>query len=185
MLLKSIIKEIHMKNANLQNDTTYRLVFGDLFDFVKKNTSADIIIPHVVNNSGSFNSGFAAAVEKYYPIVKANYDLMTLYKLGDNQFIKIDAGNKRNIVVVNMIAQNSNTKKKLRRQLNYFSLVKCMAGVNHYIKNNYSEFDANKFEIHAPKFGCGTSGGNWNFISDLIEDIWGGYSVCVYSPKRI
>jgi len=174
-----------MKNANLQNDTTYRLVFGDLFDFVKKNNSADIIIPHVVNNSGNFNSGFATAVEKYYPIVKANYELMTLYKLGENQFIKIDAGNKRNIVVVNMIAQNSNTKKRLKRQLNYFSLVKCMAGINHYIKNNYSEFDSNKVEIHAPKFGCGTSGGNWNFISDLIEDIWGEYSVCVYSPKRV
>lgn len=136
----------------------------------------------MVATSGGFNSGFASVIEKNYPIVKANYELSTSYKLGENQFIKIDSTNKRNIVFVNMICQNS--AKRGKRQLNYLALVKCMASISNYIRNNYSEFDSNKIEIHSPKFGCGSSGGNWNFISDLIDDIWGDFSTYVYSPKK-
>lgn len=169
-----------MKN-NLYN-TSYKLVFGDLFEDISKQ-SADCIIPHVVSNMNGFNSGFASAIEKRYPIVKANYDLLTIYKLGENQFIKINAGGKRSLIFVNMIAQNANTKRG-KRQLNYLSLVRCMAGISVYIKNNYSEFDSNKIEIHSPKFGCGAAGGNWTFISDLIDDIWGEFPTFVYSPKR-
>lgn len=169
-----------MKN-NIHNNTSYKLIFGDLFENIKKQQS-DIIIPHVVATTGGFNSGFALVVEKNYPIVKANYELSTMYKLGESQIIKIDSQNKRNIIFVNMICQNHN--KKAKRQLNYLALVKCMANVSNYIRNNYSEFDSNKVEIHAPKFGCGTSGGNWNFISDLIDDIWGDFSTYIYCPKR-
>jgi hypothetical protein len=35
-------------------------------------------------------------------------------------------------------------------------------------------------QIHAPKFGCGLAGGNWNFIQDLITDIWKNIQVFVY-----
>jgi hypothetical protein len=170
-----------MKN-NLHANTSYISVFGDLFENIKKQ-QADIIIPHVVANTNGFNSGFAVAVERNYPIVKANYDLLTTYKLGEDQFIKIESGNKRNIVFVNMIAQNSNARRG-KRQLNYLSLVKCMASIGTYIRNNYSEFDSNKIEIHAPKFGCGVSGGNWNFISDLIDDIWGDFATYIYTNRN-
>jgi hypothetical protein len=44
-----------------------------------------------------------------------------------------------------------------------------------FLKNNEN------IEIHAPKFGSGLAGGNWNFISDLIEDIWGKYNVFIYN----
>lgn len=170
-----------MKN-NLHNIASYKLIFGDLFESIKKQHT-DAIVPHVVSNSGKFSSGFAAAVEKNYPIVKANYEMLSTYKLGENQFIKIDAGNRRSIIFVNMIAQNSNARRG-KRQLNYLSLVKCMALISTYIRNNYSEIDSNKVEIHAPKFGCGFAGGNWNFISDLIDDVWGDYTTYVYTPKR-
>ena len=55
-----------MRNE-LHNDTSYKLVFGDLFESIKKN-NCDIIIPHVVANSGGFRSGFASIVEKNYPL---------------------------------------------------------------------------------------------------------------------
>jgi hypothetical protein len=42
----------------------------------------------------------------------------------------------------------------------------------------------NSFEIHCPKFGSGIAGGNWNFISDLIQDIWGSYDVFVYTYNK-
>lgn len=170
-----------MRN-NLHNAFSYKLIFGDLFESIKK-AHTDILVPHLVSNSGRFSSGFSSAVEKNYPIVKANYELISVHKLGDNQIIKIDAGNRRNIIFVNMIAQNINVRKG-KRQINYLSLVRCMAGISSYIKNNYSEIDSNKIEIHAPKFGCGIAGGNWNFISDLIDDVWEDFTTYVYSPKR-
>lgn len=161
-----------------------RIVYGDIFDHIKRNDSCDIIVPHVVNNAGHFDSGFASALARNYPIVKANYELLSIYKLGENQVIKIDEDKKRNLIFVNMIAQNGLPSKKNTRPLNYLSLVKCMALLNNFIKNNYNSIDSNKLEIHAPKFGAGSSGGNWSFISNLIEDIWSDHQVFIHIPKR-
>jgi hypothetical protein len=44
-------------------------------------------------------------------------------------------------------------------------------------KNNIEDI---KYEIHAPKFGSGLAGGNWNFIENLIEDIWIDIPVYIY-----
>jgi hypothetical protein len=56
-----------------------------------------------------------------------------------------------------------------------------MVGVGKYIQNNFDK--DSRVQIHAPKFGCGLAGGNWNFISELINDIWGKFFVTVYSSK--
>jgi len=39
-----------------------------------------------------------------------------------------------------------------------------------------------KAEIHCPQFGSGLAGGNWEFITELIEDIWveNGLAITVY-----
>ena len=171
-----------MKNS--QQFSKYNLVFGDLFQEIKK-FDGDVLIPHVVGNESYFNadSGFANILSKNYPIVKANYELKVSHKLGDCQFIDIDAKNKNKFIFVNMVAQNIN--KKSSRKINYLALVKCMIQVNSYIKTKYASLDANKVSICTPKFGCGSSGGgNWNFISDLIEDIWGDFQVYVYTPRK-
>jgi len=75
--------------TNVRPNSPY-IVYDDIFEFINNNTSTDIIVPHIVNNVGSFDSGFATAVARNYPIVKANYELMGVYKLGENQVIKID-----------------------------------------------------------------------------------------------
>ena len=84
--------------------------------------------------------------------------------------------------IVNMIAQNGTRNNNNPRPLNYLALAKCMVGLSQSIQNN-SEFadKEEKVEIHAPKFGSGLAGGNWNFISDLIEDIWAKHIVYVYN----
>lgn len=158
----------------------YKLIYGDIFETINKlNKNIDIIIPHVCNNSGKFDTGFSSILEKKYPEVKMNYELLHSYKLGENQKIKVN-----NLIFINMICQNGSINKNNPRPLNYFSLVKCMSDVGHFIKNNYSDSDIKELQIHCPKFGAGSSGGNWNFISDLIEDIWGTLNVSVYSHKR-
>ena len=58
-----------------------------------------------------------------------------------------------------------------------------MREVSDYIQFNTGFINnQEKIEIHCPKFGSGLAGGNWEFIKDLIEDIWGRYFVTIYNP---
>jgi hypothetical protein len=60
-----------------------------------------------------------------------------------------------------------------------------MVSLAYYIDHNTGFLNkTEKVEIHCPKFGSGLAGGNWAFIEDLIEDIWGKYSVTVYNPPK-
>lgn len=165
-----------MKNLTFKK---YKLVHGEIFDDIEKLKNLDIIIPHVCNSSGKFDTGFSCILAKKFPEVKANYEILHNYKLGENQ--KVRSGNK---IFINMICQNGNIRKNNQRPINYFHLMRCMLDVRHFIKTNYSDSEIKTFQIHCPKFGTGSSGGNWNFISDLIEDAWGDLGVFVYSKRE-
>jgi hypothetical protein len=84
-----------------------------------------------------------------------------------------------------MIAQNAIKSPNNPRPINYAALVRSMIQLSQHIINNTGF--ANKtenIEIHAPKFGSGLAGGNWSFISDLIEDIWGKYNVFIHDYRK-
>jgi hypothetical protein len=103
---------------------------------------------------------------------------------GHVQFIEVPFENKykNKIVFANMICQNGLPDRNNRRCINYATLVKSMSIVSNYIKNNTNKIDDNiRMEIHAPKFGSGIAGGNWNFISELIIDIWHNHDVFIYN----
>jgi hypothetical protein len=55
-----------------------------------------------------------------------------------------------------------------------------MNQVKSFAKNLQANNETNKVEIHAPKFGSGLAGGNWNFISELINDVWYDLQVYIY-----
>jgi hypothetical protein len=78
-----------------------------------------------------------------------------------------------------MIAQNRLLNSKNKRPLNYAALVYCMNQVRTFAKEFQTQHDS-KIEIHSPKFGSGLAGGNWNFISELINDVWYDSHVFVY-----
>ena len=180
-------KGIIMKTISKKE--TFPIVRGDLFDYVEKmarsgNNGSSIIVPHVCNNVNAFGAGFAGEVSKHYPIVKENYHLLGSNFLKNNlgyvQFIEVyrDASFGHKLIFANMIAQNGTVSKKNPRPLNYLALVKCMNQINMFISKNFN--NDTRVEIHAPRFGCGLAGGNWNFISDLIDDIWTNKSVVIY-----
>jgi hypothetical protein len=169
---------------------SYRMVRGDLFDYVSKvpklgNNGSSVIVPHVCNNIDLFGAGFAAELSKHYPIVKENYHLLGSNFLKNNlgyvQFVEVykDSVYDHRLIFANMIAQNGTINQKNPRPLNYLALIKCMTQINTFISKSFN-IDS-KIEIHAPRFGCGLAGGNWNFINDLIEDIWINKSVIIYS----
>jgi hypothetical protein len=169
------------------------VIYNNLFTVVEKNirlgyNGTSIIVPHVCNNANVFGAGFAAGVAKHYPIVKENYHLLGSKFLKSNlgyvQFVQVakDDSYGHRLIFANMIAQNGIISKNNPRPLNYYALVKSMAAVNNYIKQNFDE--ENKVQIHAPKFGSGLAGGNWHFIEDLIHDIWSATTVFIYDLRK-
>jgi hypothetical protein len=168
---------------------TFNLVKNaSLFDIVSnrirsEHNGATVIIPHVCNNINAFGGGFAGQVSQLYPVVKANFHMLgNQAKLGNVQFINVESDKKygHSIIFANMIAQNNLISEKNKRPLNYAALVYCMNQVKSYTKQLQSSSDMNRIELHCPKFGSGLAGGNWNFISDLINDIWYDMGVFVY-----
>ena len=174
-------------STKLQNKQFFYTIHDNIFNHISINKNTSILLPHVCNNIDLFGGGFAAAIGSKYPIVKENYHLLGKSFLGKNpghtQFITVEQNKQYNskLVVANMIAQNGTISNKNKRPLNYLSLCKSMINVRQYIKQNFDQ-DQN-VQIHAPKFGSGLAGGNWAFISCLIEDIWDGIPVFIYDLK--
>lgn len=169
-----------------KNKNQFPIIHGDLFQYVEKlihdkNNGTSVIVPHVCNNVDAFGAGFAAAISKYYPIVKSNYHLLgNKQVLGYTQFVVV-AENKdyeHKLIFANMIAQNGIIGQNNPRPLNYGALVKSMLLVSNFIRQNFNK--DNPVQIHSPKFGCGLAGGEWGFVSELIKDIWGNHSIYIY-----
>lgn len=164
----------------------------NIFDIIcqrvtAKENGATVFVPHVCNNIDLFDAGFAAQVAQEYPSVKMDYHLLgktfLSANLGYSQIIKVfeEPQYRHKLFFVNMIAQNGVFNPKMNpRPLNYEALMKCMINVRHCIKT--SGFD--RVEIHAPRFGSLRSGGDFRFISDLIDDIWHNISVIIYNHNE-
>lgn len=148
---------------------------------------ATVFIPHVCNNIDLFGAGFASDVAQEFPSVKADYHMLGKNFLKNNfgycQIIRVmeEPKHKQKLYIVNMIAQNGIKSKNNPRPLNYFALAKSMGTLSSFILSNTGFLNKSEnIEIHCPKFGSGLAGGNWNFISDLIQDVWGKYNVTVH-----
>lgn len=175
-------------NKNVVNSFSF-IKNQNIFELINNRISlgangSTVIVPHVCNNINAFGAGFAGEVANIYPEVKANFHMLGQQaKLGHTQFIsvKTDPKYRHQIIFANMIAQNKLINSQNKRPLNYAALVYCMNQVKTFAKNMQQGIEKTKVEIHAPKFGSGLAGGNWNFISDLINDIWFDLPVYIYS----
>lgn len=175
-----------VKHYNPVIDHKFSITKSDIFDISKnlvntKTNGCTIIIPHVCNNIGAFGSGFSGEIDKHFPEVSINFGLGGKIKLGNTQFITVidNCNTKNKLIVANMVAQNGVISNKNRRPLHYPSLVNCMISVAD-LARSITKADK-KIKIYAPKFGSGLAGGNWNFIADLIDDIWYEHDVMVFT----
>jgi len=168
--------------------------------FTHKNEIA--IIPHVCNSINAWGAGFVMALSAkdktpeicyksmFNPIPAPSNEKDMLGRVSFASFgpaSYYEYGNevkkcKSQIFVANMIAQ-SGTKGTSNYDipLRYEALIKCMKKVAEWIKKR-SNRDNNNYVIHAPKFGSDLAGGNWDFILELIREIWleSGISVVIY-----
>ena len=186
---------MHSRTLN-KNQTNIVYSNDNIFEIIKDrvsagNNGATVFVPHVCNNIDLFGAGFAAQVADKFPSVKADYHMLgknfLRNNLGYSQILKVfeDPKFRHKLFFVNMIAQNGTISNNNPRPLNYPALVKSMINLQQYIFMNTGFIHkTEKIEIHAPKFGSGLAGGNWNFIQDLIDDVWGKFFVTVYNHKK-
>lgn len=163
----------------------------NIFDCIKEKTNCanhgcTVIVPNLCDNKNLFRSRFSQEISDRFPIVKENFHMLgNSAKLGTNQYVSVfkNAKFKYEIIFCNMIAENLNPGHQ--RPLNYAALVYSMVDMKHFI-HKYKQINDNiKVEIHCPKLGSGSSGGNWHFVETLIEDVWGDTDVFAYFPNRI
>lgn len=124
--------------------------------------SGNKLIIHITNNIGAWGSGFVVAISKRWKEPEQAYRSVKPI-IGTVQFVE-NVGYPDNIITVaNMCAQEGTGWKNGIPPIRYESLRSCLQEVAVYALEH-------KFEIHAPRFGAGLAGGDWNVIESLIND---------------
>jgi hypothetical protein len=165
--------------------TKIKYIVGDLFAAIAENPNP-IIIPHICNDIGAWGAGFVVPLGKHFPKAKEMYldwaskhwKLTGIpFKLGEAQYVHIDD----QITVMNMIGQRDCGHDDTGRPpIRYSSLVRCM-------QNVAAIAEGLNAEIHAPAFGAGLAGGDWEFLEEFIIEIWCDWDipVTIYSLEEI
>lgn len=127
------------------------------------------IIAHICNNKGGWGAGFVLALSKlsklpenaYRNAFKNNKD----FGLGFVDFVTVKEHNnmEKGLIVANMVAQNGYKSEKNPIPLSYKYLEECLDKLGEYA----SKVNAT---IHMPKIGTGLAGGDWEIISQLINN---------------
>ena len=171
-----------------------KYITGDVTEPQKNTDNEIVIIPHCCNNGtnekgiGVMGAGVALALRNKWPQVYEQYKKMELEfetglkeRLGDNDYVKID----NHLVVINMIAQNQIMSEDNPYPIKYTALIKCMTKVVDYIRMIQTQ-TKNPIVIHSPEFGGLRAGGNFEFVKELIREIWleNGINVMIYKFKE-
>lgn len=151
-----------------------KYIEGDMFPDLKNLKDDEfVLLPHVCNDKNAWGKGFVIPLGKNYPKAKELY-LKHKPILGATQFIQVE----KNLIVCNMVAQTLGGV----RPLYYNHLVACMEKVTECIFIGKQDWPDKTIRIVAPAFGSNLAGGNWTFISELINDCWidRGIDVTIY-----
>ena len=121
-------------------------------------------IIHVSNDAGGWGKGFVLALSKRWKEPEKLYREQKNYILGKIQMTRVE----KDICVVNMIAQHDVKPTKdangnIVPPIRYDALKACLITINDIAVKT-------KATIHAPRFGAGLSGGDWNKIEQIIKE---------------
>lgn len=138
---------------------------GDVLDSDEK------YVAHGCNCSGGFGSGFAKAVKERYPSVREGY--LHRYntrgwKLGEIQVLSVGDGSGREIA--NCAIQERYGKPNEGPYVSYPAIREVVRNLVQTWPNGFA----------MPKIGAGRAGGNWDIISEIINEESGSVEVRVY-----
>jgi hypothetical protein len=160
---------------------TLKTVKGDVTNPQRTKDNEIVVIPHCCNNLGVMGAGVALALKRNWPEVETTYHQYSL-DLGNVSFYTHKKKNGLiDVVVANMIGQNGTVSIDNSKPVKYVALVEAMKRVVRVYKD-ISLRSGREVVIHCPKFGSDLAGGNWDFILELIREIWieNGIDVVVY-----
>ena len=162
---------------------TLKTIEGDVTNPQRSVVNEIVIIPHVCNDQGIMGSGVAFALKKAFSTVEYFY-LKSGYKLGTNSWVDVDL-DKSDMIIVNMVAQTGFMNSENSIPLKYSALIKCMESVRDDVINLLHmkrQYDGKHPVIHCPEFGGLRAGGNFEFVLELIREIWleHGIDVVIY-----
>lgn len=154
-------------------------VKGDACEPQRIDPKETVVIPHCCNDEGKWGAGFVLALSKKWTEPERIYRHFCernsrLPILGRTNIIICET----DVIVANMIAQDGTVGKDNPKPIKYKALVNCMADVAAFIQH----YDKPPVRIHCCKFGSDLAGGTWNFIVELIDELWlsQGIDVIVY-----
>jgi len=160
---------------------TLKNVRGDATEPQTTHEKEIVVIPHICNDENIWGGGFVIALSKKWKEPEQIYrqfckDRSPEPVIGEVCFAKIN----NYLAVANMIAQSGTISISNSIPLKYSSLMKCMDKVVDYIEMIKSK-TSGPVVIHCPKFGSLRAGGNFDFILELIREIWleNGISVVI------
>lgn len=122
------------------------------------------MIAHVCNDIGAWGSGFVLALSRRWSEPEAAYRELKLEELtlGSVHIVPVED----DIVVANMIGQHN-----IRTQVEDGTPPIRYAALVHALEHINQICIAGNMSLHMPKIGSDRAGGNWEFISKLIEEI--------------
>jgi len=137
------------------------------------------IIAHLVNDKTPIWGGaFARAVKKKWNEAQIDFERWVAEErnnlaLGNVRLVEVQDG----LAVVTMVAQHG-YGDSLKPRIRYGSLKACLDKLAEMANQKSAS-------IHMPRIGSGQAGGNWEIISELIEDSLcdRGIQVYVYTPS--
>jgi hypothetical protein len=148
-----------------------KYIKGDLFEHIEKTGKAkNKYILHCCNNIGKWGAGFTKSLSKFSKEPEERYREFCAkyvawpdskkFLLGKINVVPIN----ETITVINAIAQNGVRGPGNKFPIRYVALVDAMKAAKSIVKSD--------FEFHCPKFGSDLAGGDWDFIENLIKEIW-------------
>lgn len=147
---------------------------GDLLESDEK------YVVHCCNAQGAFGSGFAGAVRKKYPGCYGAY--MATYhsqgnKLYTGQVIEYEDKNDGR-VIFNAIGQEYYGYDSISTGKVYVSYTALETALER-VKELLATMGATR--ISMPLIGAGLAGGDWNIISKIVEKVFDGFEIVVYT----
>ena len=132
--------------------------YGDIL-----NTDAHYIA-HCVNAQHAMNSGVARAIRNAYPKAYDDYMSSTL-RLGKVILSKNEPHN-----ILHIVGQQYYGREAGRVYVDYPALRRGIATINKHINE----------PVAFPMIGCGLAGGNWDTVSEILEEESTNFQPIVY-----
>lgn len=137
---------------------------------------SELFFAHGCNNQGVMGAGIAKQVKQQFPLVYKKYvEFYNNYGLTLGDVVLVEENNK---VFFNIITQTLSDSK---RRLSYDAIYDGFVWIDNYMKKlDIPEKDK---QVAMPQIGAGLGGGNWNIISQIIDETSINYIPVVYFYK--